>query len=204
MSSLDRRTELLAAALRVIAAHGMAGATTRAIVAEAGMPLASFHYAFTSRDELMRELVEHVLDTEALAAAGTLQLGPVGDGDIRTGVRDALTAYLDTIVAEPSRELAMFEIAQYALRTPALRPLAAEQHARYRVVVSSLLELGAARAGVHWSTPVDDVARLVVTLTDGIALAWLADRDREAALRVIDFAADSLAGLTIPIEEPPA
>lgn len=196
MSSVDRRSELIAAALRVIAAEGMTGATTRAIVAEAGMPLASFHYAFESRDELLRQLVEHVLDHESLAVADSFVL----DGDIRSSVRAALGAYLETISADPSHELAMFEIAQYALRTPELRPLAAEQYTRYRAAVSSLLELGAAHAGVHWTLPVDDVARLVVVFTDGITFAWLADRDADAALRVIDFAADSLATLAVPMD----
>ena len=56
MSSIDRRGEIVQAALRVIADQGMQGATTRAIVAEANMPLASFHYAFASRDEMMEEL----------------------------------------------------------------------------------------------------------------------------------------------------
>ena len=40
-------------ALTVIARDGVHAATTRAIVAEAGMALASFHYAFRSRDELI-------------------------------------------------------------------------------------------------------------------------------------------------------
>ncbi|MFP3394334.1 TetR family transcriptional regulator, partial [Brevibacillus sp. SIMBA_076] len=54
----DRRMALVQAALRLIARDGVAAATTRRIVAEAGMPLASFHYVFSSRDELMGELIE--------------------------------------------------------------------------------------------------------------------------------------------------
>lgn len=49
----QRRAALIEAALRVIARDGLAAATTRAIAAEAGMSLASLHYAFTSRDELI-------------------------------------------------------------------------------------------------------------------------------------------------------
>ena len=68
MSSVDRREKIVVAALRVIATHGINAATTRAIVAEADMSLASFHYAFTSRDEMMRELVAHVVENETIAA----------------------------------------------------------------------------------------------------------------------------------------
>ena len=51
---VDRRTALVQAALRVVARDGVAAATTRRIVAEAGMPLASFHYVFASRDAFSR------------------------------------------------------------------------------------------------------------------------------------------------------
>src|SRR5699024_6117672 len=50
----ERRGALLTAAFTVIASRGLAAASTRAIVAEAGMSLASFHYAFDSREELLQ------------------------------------------------------------------------------------------------------------------------------------------------------
>ena len=65
--ALERRSSLVDAALRVVAERGVAQATTRAIVAEAGMSLASFHYAFASRDELMAELIRRVVAQEGAA-----------------------------------------------------------------------------------------------------------------------------------------
>ena len=38
-----------------------------------------------------------------------------------------------------------------------------------------------------------DLARLLVTITDGLTLAWLADRDDAAAERSIDHAADAIS-----------
>ena len=195
MSSVDRRLELVSAALRVIAAHGVNGATTRAIVAEAGMPLASFHYAFDSRDEMMRELVAFVVENETVAVFETFRLG----ADIHSSIRNALVAYLDTISQDPTHELVMLELMQYALRTPGLEYLAREQWERYRLGVVELLEAAAVNNHIQWSLPVDDVARIVVTFTDGITFAWLADRDAVAATRVIDFAANSLATLASPV-----
>ena len=194
--SLERRRLLVEAALRVIAREGMNAATTRAIVGEAKMSLASFHYAFTSRDEMMRELVAHVVENETVAAFSGLRLG----ADIRTSISDALTAFFEgAVIADPDHEQVMFEIMQYALRTPDLRHLAAEQYARYRAAVTELLLAGATNAGVTWSLPVDDVARIVLTLTDGLTFGWLADRDTDAAFRVIEFAADSLSTLAVPL-----
>jgi AcrR family transcriptional regulator len=189
--SSDRRALLVEAAIRVIAKHGVAGATTRAIVAEAGMSLASFHYAFRSHAEMMRELVAFVVGAEVDSVFKSLRLGR----DIRAAVRAGLQAYLDYVIADPAHEQVMQELVHYALRTPGLEHLAAEQYDAYHAAVTNVLVEGAAVSGVEWTLPVRDVARLVVTVTGGVTRAWLADRDTAAAERVLDFAADSLAAL---------
>src|SRR6187402_1088899 len=96
--SSDRRALLVEAAIRVIARHGVAGATTRAIVAEAGMSLASFHYAFRSHAEMMRELVAFVVGAEVESVFKSLRLGR----DIRAALRAGLQAYLDYVIADPA------------------------------------------------------------------------------------------------------
>ena len=194
MSAADRRLALLQAAFRVIAAEGVSGATTRAIVAEADMSLASFHYAFTSRDEMMRELIAHVIENQAVAAFESLRFG----NDLRAAVRDGLQAFFEVVIADPAHEQTMFELMQYSLRTPELAGLPREQYSGYRMAVSGLLETAAADTGSVWVIPLDDVARMVVAITDGITLGWLADRDSAAASRVIEFAATSIAALAQP------
>ena len=193
--SSDRRQMLVEAALRVIARHGVAGATTRAIVAEADMSLASFHYAFRSHSEMMRELVAHVVDAQIATVFASLRLG----NDIREALRSGLQAFLEYVTGDPGHEQVLQELMQYALRTPGLERLATEQYDAYRAGVSSVLVEGAAVSRVEWSIPVHDVARLIVTITDGVTLAWLADRDTAAAERVLDFAADSIAALAVPV-----
>jgi DNA-binding transcriptional regulator YbjK len=185
----ERRAALAAAALTVIARDGLAAATTRAIVAEAGMPLASFHYAVASRDELLRDVVELVVAGEGTAAAGFLAHATTP----REAIRLALTGYLDHVRRDPGNEQAMFELTQYALRTPNLADLPAEQYRSYHALAADLLEAGASLLHIEWSIPVPDLARLLVTLTDGLTLAWLADRDDAAAERAIDHAATAVS-----------
>lgn len=187
-----RRTALVQAALRVVARDGVAAATTRRIVAEAGMPLASFHYVFASRDELMAELVE-------LAVAGEQSdLEPAFDpppADLRAAIRSGLEHYFEGVRSDPDREKAMFELTQWALRDPGFAPLAARQYERYYEVAERAADDAAALTGSTWSLPTADVARLLVTLTDGLTVAWLATRDDRAAAATIDFAAGALAAL---------
>ncbi len=194
MPAGERRAALARAALTVASRDGLAAATTRAIVKEAGMPLASFHYAVESRDQLLRDVIGLVVAEEGQAAGSLL-----GDArDIRQAVREALGAYLELVRRDPGHEQAMFELTQYALRTSGLGDLPAEQYESYQATAASLLEAGAERLGIVWSVPVADLARLLVALTDGLTLAWLADRDDAAAERAADLAAEAIAAFAVP------
>jgi AcrR family transcriptional regulator len=194
IAAADRRARLAEAALAVAARDGLAAASTRAIVAEAGMPLASFHYAVPSRDELLRDVVALVVAQEGAAAGELLN----DAADVRDALRVALGGYLALVRRDPGLEQAMFELTQHALRTSGLHDLPAEQYARYHAVAAALLEEGAARLRVRWTVPIADLARLLVVITDGATLAWLADRDDAAADRVLDLAADALAAFAVP------
>jgi DNA-binding transcriptional regulator YbjK len=189
LSSDARRAAIVRAAVRVIAREGLAAATTRAIAAEARMPLASFHYAFRSRDEMIRELVSFVVDDERLVILASLRPG----ADARSAIRAGVQAYFDLVVSDPGREQAMFELFHYALRTPALSDLPRYQYDSYHRVVTEVLLAGALHAGIQWTIPLDDLARVAVALTDGLTLSWLADRDDAAAARLMDSIADVLA-----------
>ena len=198
----ERRSALVRAALRVVAERGVAQATTRAIVAEAGMSLASFHYAFQSRDELMVELIRHVVAEEAIAVLPEPPVGEAhGPGErepLRQLLRAGLQRYADHVSRDPMREKAMLELTQYALRTPELQHLAVAQYERYHALAADALDTAARRSGSVWLRPVGEVARLLVALTDGLTIAWLVDRNDSATANLLDFAADSIAALGRP------
>ncbi len=204
-----RRRELLAAAaVRVLARDGLAAVTTRAVVAEAGMKLASFHYAYDSRAELLRDLVEGVVAGERDSARGGLleavvrrpvapEAPPRSDvdhaADVTAVIHACLRAYLELVAQEPGREQGMFELTQHALRDPALSGVARDQYAHYHELAAELLGLLGDQLGLEWDAPVADLARLLVGLTDGLTLAWLADRDDAATDRMARLAAQMLA-----------
>jgi AcrR family transcriptional regulator len=56
MSAVKRREDFIEAAVKVIAQHGVDGATTRRIAAEAGAPLASLHYCFSTKEQLFADI----------------------------------------------------------------------------------------------------------------------------------------------------
>lgn len=200
----ERRRALVDAAVRVIARDGVAGATTRAIVAEAGMSLASLHYAFGSREELLRVVVGVVTEQEGRAAlAGLLPTALAPEMTMVDVVAAGLDRYVDLLEADPQREQALLELSLYAMRSdaPAGEPgTAAAQHALYLRVARETLEQAAVLTGHRWTAPLDDLARLLVTITDGLTSTWLADRDTAATRRTARAAASTLAGFAEPAE----
>lgn len=61
VSQDDRRRQLIEAAVRVLQRDGVDHVTTRAIAAEADAPLASIHYTFGSKTDIVRAAFEHVI-----------------------------------------------------------------------------------------------------------------------------------------------
>jgi AcrR family transcriptional regulator len=202
LSADDRRAALVQAALTVIARDGVHAATTRAIVAEAGMALASFHYAFRSRDELIREVITFVVDQQEFVSRAALEPASTAHPhDVRTMVRGALQAYFDLLREHPEREQAMFELMHYSMRSSELGKLPPIQHGSYLTAGRALIDAGGQLLGIEWTLPVDDLARLLVALTDGLTYAWLADRDDAAAERLMDSIAATISTFATRKEE---
>lgn len=189
----ERRRALVAAALRVVASQGLSRASTRAIVAEAGMSLASFHYAFESRDELIDLLITEVLAKEEKAVVP----GDLSGKSLVELLSEGLMGYLHHLRTHASHELAMLELTQYALR--ARVPLARQQYEQYTRIAVQSLELAALRTGTRWTVPLHTAAKLLVSFTDGLTLSWLMDRDDALAEEIVAAAARAVAGLAEPV-----
>lgn len=191
----QRRQALVRAALAVIYRDGVAAATTRAIVAEAGMSLASFHYVFDSRDELIREVIASIVGDVQAAAGLSLEPGR----DIAETVRNGLRAYMHHVQADPMREVMLNELMSHAQRDPELAHLPKEQYRIYRETATVLLGIAARASGVRWTLPMSEMAHLLATFTHGLSLTWLGDRDDEATERTIELAAITVSVFAEPM-----
>ena len=187
----ERREALIAAAFQVIGKQGLSHASTRAIVSEAGMSLASFYYAFESRDQLLELLIKEVLAGEQRAILPANLTGK----SLTELLTEALQGYLDHLRADPGREQAMLELTQYALRSAL--PLAEGQYEQYTRFALESLELAAQQTDSEWTVPPSVVARLLVALTDGFTISWLIYRDDAHAQASVEAAAKAIASLAI-------
>jgi len=190
VSAEERRRQLVAAAFRVIGRDGFAGVTTRRVCAEAGAPLAAFHYCFASKQELLAELTTQTMDA-LLSAQHEMALRDTVEATLRAELR----AYWKTVEDDPNRESVLMALTQHALQDASLDGVAQRQYKAYHATARAALQRIATGFGVTWSMPVEDVARMLVVVTDGVTLAWLVDRDSAAARSALDAFAAQLAAL---------
>ena len=113
----DRRERLITTALDVIAEHGTAGASHRAIARAADVPLGSTTYHFSSLDELLAAAFARHAERVAAALEERMRAAPDRDAAM-----DALAAHLAQDLLGDGRALVLaVELYVAAARRPALR-----------------------------------------------------------------------------------
>lgn len=159
-----RRTALLDATLRVVARDGAAGASHRAVAAEAGVPLGSTTYYFASREEMLLEALRHAAEAD-IARTRERVTALSGAGLDRDGWRRAILDWAQEEVA-PGRAHVL--VARHHLRLEALRrPELRAVYGAWTAAGLELMETVLAAAGSD--APAADAAVLVATI-DGLAL----------------------------------
>src|SRR5215469_2943228 len=181
-ASTERRAEILAAAIRVLARDGIAQATTRRIAAEAGINQATLLYYVGSKDELFLAVLREMMRVTGEIALAAYPLGL----PLRDAIRRGTTAFWEHVEAEPELQVLQYELTLYALRNPTSAWLAREQYQGYSSVVKGLLQEACAACGVNCAIPLDIAARFVVGGLDGLILQFISDRDTARARRDLD------------------
>ena len=185
-----RRTQLIDAAIRIALRDGLDNTTVRRIATEAGVSLGTVHYCFDNKRALLEAVVETLLQREVDVAEFDLHDGatPVD------AIKQAFRYYWTLSGAQTERQRLVYELVAYLVRQEAPGPeLAQRIFANKYEVVRGFVELFQKKGEAELGLPADLIARMTVAMTDGVALAWLADGDDEKALEVLDSFAEILA-----------
>lgn len=185
-----RRTQLIDAAIRIALRDGLDNTTVRRIATEAGVSLGTVHYCFDNKRALLEAVVETLLQREVDVAEFDLPDGatPVD------AIKQAFRYYWTLSGAQTERQRLVYELVAYLVRQEAPGPQLAQRiFANKYEVVRGFLELFQKKGEAELGLPADVIARMTVAMTDGVALAWLADGDDEKALEVLDSFAEILA-----------
>lgn len=165
-----RRQDLVAATVAVIAEHGVKGATTRRIAEAAGCPLASLHYVFHSKDELLLAVYESLIDLIRSDSPDAPEHGSLADL-----AEFNLRSVMAWFEANPAYAKTQSELYTWALR-----------HQPDVAVGALRISLEGARAYLSSAEPrpdakaLDAVARLTIALADGLLFPGSLRKTRNA------------------------
>ena len=149
----QRRSDLVAAAFRVMSQTGIGQATTRAICAEAGVHQSVFHYSFNSKKELLQELVRVVVVDMTDAAILVSEV----DSGAGSSIRSAFRVLWEQVKVHPDRQLVAYELTTYVMRDPELADLAKWQYEQYFKQAERFAMAIETSASIEWSVPMADV-----------------------------------------------
>ncbi|TCJ31097.1 TetR/AcrR family transcriptional regulator [Nocardioides jejuensis] len=174
----QRRNDFIHAAVEVIAAHGIDGATTRKIAEQANANLAMLHYCYDSKEALF---------SDVFAYAATTYSDVIRKSDAHSTLaetaREILRGVMQYYVDSPSFAAASFELISWARRQHEDRGIAVFDEAV--ASVRRALTDASASNPVQPET-IDEIAYVIGTLSDGFGVNWLTYGDRAAAEAQID------------------
>lgn len=141
---IARRAAILQATLRVLGREGSAAITHRSVAEEAGVPIASTTYYFSSKDDLLKEALYLHVEQEAQRVAQATHT--IRDTPTVDELADRLADFLDYGLNEGRITLiAEYELLLQATRQPDLAPLSRVFYEQVRVqLLQPLKDLGSA------------------------------------------------------------
>lgn len=186
--SVVRRRQIVLAARRVVEREGLAHASLRAVADEAGIALSTLQHVFSTREALFGAVVQDLLFGQSVAPM-PLAASTQGFGEWLTDTLQALWQHVQRQSAES--HIGRLEVTLYAVRSGLAGELARWQDERIRLWAGKT----AALAGWDLRIPVDQVARLVMAVLDGLLIQYIADPDPDRVATDLRRAARAVAAV---------
>jgi len=188
MSANQRRVEFIDAAVRVVAKHGIGKATTRRIAEEARAPLASLHYCFQTKEQLLWAVWERFrddfADSQTEAADGL-------SGSLADCAVNVLRRTFDWMLEHPDFAVAQFDLYQWALRRDdsPFDSFVADLFVQY--TVETLRPCATAEQDAF----VLPLARFMTAALDGTTVSWNAHQDLDRFHNEVEMALTAVRAL---------
>jgi AcrR family transcriptional regulator len=173
-----RRTELLNAAISVIAQDGFAEASLRKVAERAGCSTGAVTYYFANREEMMAAVIESQFDVfDAMLR--------MSDSDGKIDVRGGLKRWLDSLSTNGGGDwVANFQLLSLARHEPALADVYQRRYARYRDVFAAMLAKGQRQGSIRKDIPADLLADQISAMGDGWMMLFPIEPERFQPSRI--------------------
>lgn len=179
-----RRKHFIEAAVAVIARDGVDGATTRKIAAEAGAPLATLHYCFQTKENLLWAVFEELSQKLQVDYESVIKPGQSAADVASTLLVITMKAAID----DPTYTRAQLEIGLWAGRND--QPLAIRVYDEFIETWKGFLR--GARGSLE-EEQLDSIVRVFVALVDGLTIQLVTDADADRTVRDTETAAAMLS-----------
>lgn len=182
----DRRERLIAAGYRAMVRSGLEGARTRDIAAEAGITVATLHYYFPTKDDLVRAVLEHTIRQQTVAP---LRLDADWDNGL-AALRTMLIGLSRQADAEPGRFRLLNEMTWAAREDTSLRAMLAAWHEDWHRTIADWLRAAQRDRRVRDDLDTEAAATMIIYLVLGMVTrpplpAGAEDRLSEEFLRLL-------------------
>lgn len=194
--STGRREQIIGAALTVMISNGVYNATTRRIAEAAGVNVATLHYHFHDKEEIIFSAMEEL----ASSYRNTLSAHFTRPQDLHDRIHDLLWFIWGEIEKAPGEQLVLQEMTLYVLRVSHAEHLAAQKEREIRSLYSASLR-DCRDVGPGDEPRIEELTEFIYACFVGILNQWLATRDRTSLVRTtgnLIEAAQSLAGRLLP------
>ena len=186
-----QRQALVDAAYQVIAEGGFEHLRTRDVAARANVNIATLHYYFATKEDLIRAVLDRVRDEFQTIHA------PPGLGSDLTPLEMLRNELLDIpyhLEHSPQTYYVVFELGLRALRDPAIHAVMLEMDREWRTYIESILGEGVRQGTFPADMDIATIAAALIAFVKGASLQIMMARDAFDAQRLLQEADKLLAG----------
>lgn len=180
-NSDGRREQIVDAALKVMIAEGVYHATTRKIAEAAGVNVATLHYHFHDKEEILFKVME-VLVANYRATLARQFAAPQ---NLHDRIADLLRFIWSEIEKAPGEQLALQEMTLYVLRHPHAEHMAREKDHEFLLLYADSLR-AATDVRAQDEPRIMELANFIYTSFVGMLNQWLAVRDADLFVQAMD------------------
>jgi AcrR family transcriptional regulator len=179
-----QRQALVRAAYQIIAESGFEGLRTRDVAARAGVNIATLHYYFATKEDLIRGVVE--LLQEEFAAYRAPGQPPLEELSPREGLRSELEDVRSQIKTRRDTYIVLFELYMRSLRDPQIREMLRGMDAGWREHLESLLSAGVRAGEFPPDLDIHTTSAVLIAFSKGMALQLFSDPESVPVESVYD------------------
>jgi AcrR family transcriptional regulator len=199
-NSAARREQIINAALKAMIADGVHNVTTRRIAELAGVNVATLHYHFHNKEEIIFSAMEEL----ASGYRQTLAARFSKPQKLHDRIGDLLWFIWGEIEKARGEQLVLQEITLYVLRVPNAEHLASVKEREIKSLYSTLLRQ-ASDVNQGSDAQIEELTDFIYACFVGILNQWLATNDAPLLIRTTENlieAARALAARLLPHRKP--